>query len=67
MELNRNCLIKLIGYLQYLGRQGEALRENDEEHSNFIQRCTKDFLFLIKCMEKKTNRYLSHEIQNEIL
>ena len=68
MELNRKYLIKVVECLQYLGRQGIGMPVNDEERSNFIQLLrlrSKDFLFLIKQLEKKTNKYISHDIQNQ--
>ena len=37
MELNRCCLITILESLQYLVRQGLALRGNDDETPNFYQ------------------------------
>ena len=71
MEQNRRCLLKIIECLQFLGRQGLALRGDDnDENSNFIQLLklrSKDFPELSKWMLKKTDKYLSHDIQNEII
>ena len=38
MELNRRCLVKIVETLQFLARQGLALRgDNSDDDSNFIQ------------------------------
>lgn len=71
MQENRKCLLKIIEIIQFLGRQGLALRgDESDENSNFMQllklRC-KDFPKLIDWLEKKTEKYTSHDIQNEIL
>lgn len=71
MQENRNCLLKIIETLQFLGRQGLALRgEGSDENSNFLQllklRC-KDFPKLECWLEKKSEKYTSHDIQNELL
>ena len=68
---NRKCLLKIIETVQFLGRQGLALRgkENDE-NSNFWQLVklrTKDFPKMKQWLEKKTEKYTSHDIQNEML
>ena len=71
MAQNRRCLLKIIECLQFLGRQGLALRgEDNNENSNFIQLLklrSKDFPELSKWMLKKTDTYLSRDIQNEII
>ena len=37
MELNRRCLVKIVETLQFLARQGLALRgDNSGDDSNFI-------------------------------
>ena len=71
MAENRKCLLKIIETLQFLGRQGPALRgkENDE-NSNFWQLLkvrAKDFPRMKQWLEKKTEKYTSHDIQNEML
>ena len=50
MKENRQCLIKIIESLQYLGHQGLALMK---------------IIWLEK--KKKTQKYTSYDIQNEIL
>ena len=71
MELNRQCLMKIIETLQFIGRQGLALRgDSDDEDSNFIQLLKlrgKDVPDLIEWIKRKKNKFTSHDIQNEIL
>ena len=37
MESNRICFIKVIEWLQYLARQGQAMQGDTDDESNFIQ------------------------------
>ena len=37
MELNRRCLVKIVETLQFLARQGLALRGDNSDDSNFMQ------------------------------
>ena len=71
MNENRKCLIKILETLQFLGRQGLALRgDKNDENSNFIQLLklrSKDFVKLNQWLEKKTDNYTLHDIQNELL
>ena len=64
------CLLKIFSVLRVLTRQGEALRGHTEEESNFFQH--------LKCLAegneeltawigKKTFRFISPKIQNEIV
>ena len=64
------CLLKIFSVLRVLTRQGEALRGHAEEESNFFQH--------LKCLAegneeltawigKKTFRFISPKIQNEIV
>ena len=71
MAENKKCLLKIIETVQFLSRQGLALRgkENDE-NSNFWQLLklrAKDFPKMEKWLRKKTEKYTSHDIQNEML
>ena len=46
------------------------MQGNDEEESSFIQflhLLPKDLAFSIKWLGKKTNKYVSHDIKNEML
>ena len=64
MKGNRQCLIKITENLQYLGRQGLALRgDQNDKDPNFMQ--------LLKLgrngSRKKMKEYAPHNIQNMIL
>ena len=57
--------------MRYLARQGIALRgDGDESNSNFMQllrlRHNED-LRIKDWIDRKTDKYVSHEIQNEVL
>ena len=71
MQENRKCQIKIIETIQFLGRQGLALRgDESDENSNFMQRLklrSKDFLKLKEWLKKKMEKYTSHDIQNKLL
>ena len=57
MKKNRKCLIKILETPQFLGRQGLALRgDENDKNSNFIQFFkfgSKDFVKLNQWLEKK--------------
>ena len=68
---NRKMLVKIFENIRFLARQGLPLRGNDRDvDSNFIQLL---HLHGVDCpevkpwMKKKTNKYTSHDIQNECL
>ena len=69
LDSNRKILLKILSCIKFLGRQGLALRgDGDESDGNFLQllklqadEATMDWL------QRKCNKYTSHEIQNEIL
>ena len=71
MELNRRCLVKIVETLQFLARQGLVLRgDNRDDDSNFIQTLkvrAKDIPQLTDWMKRKQNKFMSHDIQNEII
>ena len=71
MHENRKCLIKIIETMQFLGRQGLALRgEESDKNSNFMQLLklrSKDFLKLKEWLEKNPEKHTSHDIQIELL
>lgn len=56
--------------MKYLARQGIALRGDcDEENGNLIQALKmrgEDVMLLLDWIKRKTNKYTSPEIQNEI-
>ena len=70
MQCNRKYLIIIIECLQYLSRQGQSLQNHVKNESNFVQLLkwrTKDNPSqLIKSPQQKDNKYISHDIQNEI-
>ena len=74
MESNRICFIKVIECLQYiyiyLARQGHAMQGDTNDKSNFIQLLKlrgKNQPLLLKWLERKEDRYTSHDIQNAII
>ena len=70
-EENQDCLLKIISNLKFLARQGLPLRgDNADTDSNFMQLIklrARDDPRLAVWIQKKTNKYVSHDIQNEIL
>ena len=71
MELNRWCLAKIVETLQFLARQGLAIREdNSDDDSNFMQilkLCSKDIQQLKDRMKWKQNKFMNNDIQNDII
>ena len=68
---NRQMLLKILSNIRFLARQSIAIRgDGDEENSNFIQlfklRGEDDPKFA-KWLEKKTDKYVSADIQSELL
>ena len=60
----------MIECLQYRARQGQAMQGDTDDESNFIQLLKlrgKDQPLLLKWLERKEDRYTSHDIQNEII
>ena len=68
---NRQCLLKILSNVQFLARQGLPFRGDAEEmDSNFIQLLKLrglDDPRIDSWLSKKTSKYTSHVIQNEIL
>ncbi|XP_076308589.1 zinc finger MYM-type protein 1-like [Tachypleus tridentatus] len=67
---SRSNMVKIIKNLQFLARQGLALQGHSDEKSNFTQLYhlrAKDNSKMIKWLKKKTNKYVTHDVQNEIL
>ena len=67
---NRKVLLKILQNVQFLARQGIALRGHDDKESNFLQ------LFKLRgldntdmnnWLQKKGDKYLSPDIQNELI
>ena len=71
MQENRRCLIKIIESLQYLARQGNAIQGDTDDEPNFIQLLKlrgRDEPLLLKWLERKlSDKYTSHDIQNETI
>ena len=65
---NRQCLLKILSNLRFLARQGIALRgDGDEKDSNFIQLLKlrgNDDPRIETWLQRKTDKYISHDIQN---
>ena len=65
---NFQYLLKVIQNIKFLARQGIALRGDEDEHdSNFIQLLHLHGIndpSIHQYMQKKTDKYCSHQIQN---
>ena len=68
---NRQCLLKILSNLRFLARQSCAIRgDTDESDSNFMQLFklqAEDDPIVYEWLKKRSNKYTSHEIQNELL
>lgn len=67
---NRKHLLTILRSIRFLARQGIALRGHDNTNSNFIQILKlhgEDDPTILKWMEKKTDKFTSSDIQNEML
>ena len=70
METSRFCLLRIIECLQCLARQAMPMQGDTDEESNFTQLLKltgKDQPVSLKWLERKEDKYTSHEIQNEII
>ena len=67
----RQCLLKIMSSIQFLARQGLPLRgHGDDSSSNFTQLLklrAEDDQRLVTWMKRKTDKYTSADIQNEIM
>lgn len=62
--------MKILANLKFLARQGLAVRGDNDTDSNFMQPMklhARGDPCLTEWLEKKTNKYVSHDIQNELL
>lgn len=67
-EESRRMLLKIISCVTYLARQGLAYRgDGDESDGNFIQLLKLHDSSATHWLQRKCNKYTSHEIQNEII
>ena len=68
---NKQCLLKILSNVAFLARQGFAFRgDGDEVNSNFVQLLQLrglDDPRINDWVSKKTNKYTSHDIQDELL
>ena len=67
---NRIVFLKILQNVKFLGRQGIAFRGHEDVESNFIQLFKLrdiDYPGLSDWIKKRTDKYLSPEIENEIL
>ena len=70
--VNRRILLKILQSVKFLARQGLPLRHNSmgEIDSNFMQLLllqSSDTSEIVTWLKKKTNKYISHDVQNEYL
>ncbi|XP_041472559.1 52 kDa repressor of the inhibitor of the protein kinase-like [Lytechinus variegatus] len=67
---SRRNVARIVQNIQFLGRQGLAFQGKEDVDSNVLQlyhmRATDDPRML-DWLKKKTNKYMSHDIQNEML
>ena len=70
-ELNCRCFMATLDSIQYLARQRIPLRgHGSDEDSNFLQLLmmkSKEFPELKSWLEKKQGKFVTHDVQNEIL
>ena len=69
--MNKQCFLKVLSNVAFLAWQGVAFRgDGDEANSNFVkllQLHGMDDPRINDWVLKKTNRYTSHDIQDELL
>ena len=67
---NRKQLLSVLQNVRFLARQGLPVRGHDDTQSNFIQLLKlhgESDASILKWLEKKTDKYTSADMQNEIL
>ena len=70
MATNHKCFIKILERLQYLAQQGQAIQGHADDESNLIQLLKlrgKGDPCLSEWLEKKEDKYMSHNIQTEVV
>ncbi len=71
MATNRKMLLKVLSCVKFLARQGLPFRgHGDDSESNIIQLLKhhgEEDLEVYDWLQKKTNKYTSHEIQNNLI
>lgn len=70
-ESNREVFLKILRSIRYLARQGLPLRgAGDDSNGNFVQLVdlmSESSLMMKEWLKRKTDTYISHTIQNEII
>ena len=68
---NCDLLLKILGNIRFLAQQGLAFRgAGDDENSNFVQLlklCGDDDHRVSNWMQRKMNKYISPQGQNELI
>ena len=68
---NRECLIKILSSLRFLGRQGLPIRgDGDDTDRNYTQLLTvrgEDDSRMLEWLKRKNEKYTCAEVQNEML
>lgn len=71
MAMNRRMLLKVLSSMKFLARQGLPFRgHNDDSDGNQIQLLRhrgEEDVELFNWLQRKTNKYTSHEIQNRLI
>ena len=70
MKQNRTCFIKIIESIRFLARQGLAMQGDTKAESNFNQLLklrANDVRSLSAWLQRKNDKYTSHDIQNELV
>lgn len=71
MATNRKMLLKIVSCIKFLARQGLPFRgHGDDEDGSLIQLLKhhgKEDRELLDWLQKKSNKYTSHEIQNSLI
>ena len=70
-KLNRECFLKILSNIQFMARQGLVFRgDGDEVDSNFMQLLKlrgRDDPRIEAWIQRETDKYVSHDMQNELL
>ena len=65
---NRDCFLEIVSNLKFLARQGIALRGDvDSNFIHLMKMSARDDPYLADWLQKKTNKYVPHDVQNELL
>ena len=70
MKQNCTCFLKIIKSVRFLARQGLAMQGHTDAESNFNQLLklrANDVPLLTDCLQRKNDKYTSHDIQNELV